>query len=96
MTDPVIDAAINRTLERLREASHAVLFDAPLLERWSLDRSTGDRCLIGFVSGHPHLGDGRYVRTSVVLRHVPEAGWALTLNRVYRLGISMDDWRRLA
>ncbi|MFC3692652.1 DUF6634 family protein [Chenggangzhangella methanolivorans] len=80
---------------RLREASHEALAAAPLLERWFVDRSLGKPCLVGFVSGHPEIVDGRCVRTSLLLRIAPEAGWARTRNRFYRLGRSLDEWRVL-
>jgi hypothetical protein len=44
------------------------------------------------VGGHLLIKDGRFVRTSLLRRYAPEAGWALTLNRYYRLGTSMADW----
>lgn len=91
-TDP---HAIKAQLEALREASHEALGEAPILERWQVDRSLGRAALIGFVFGHPSFEDGRYVRTSYLVRIVPEAGWARTRNRLYRLGSSFDVWRAL-
>lgn len=79
----------------LREASHTALAGQPLLERWLLDRSLGFPCLVGVVTGHPLIPDGHFVRTSRLRRIEPEAGWALTRNRYYRLGQSLDDWRKL-
>ncbi|GBD46858.1 DUF6634 family protein [Methylopila sp. Yamaguchi] len=77
---------------RLHAASQEALAGQPLLERWAIDRSLGGACLVGYVSGHPLIADGRFMRSSLIRRHAPEAGWALTLNRFYRLGTSMEDW----
>lgn len=77
---------------RLHAASQEVLAGQPMLERWALDQSLGQLCLVGYVSGHPLIEDGRFMRTSLLRRHAPEAGWALTLNRYYRLGLSLQDW----
>lgn len=77
---------------RLHAASQETLAGQPLLERWDVDQSLGRPCLVGYVTLHPRFPDGRFVRTSLLLRFAPEAGWALTLNRFYRLGASMEDW----
>ena len=55
---------------------------APLLNNWRLIGTS----LYGHVTGHPRLGDRPNVRTSVVLDLEIEAGWARTLNTLYRLG----------
>jgi hypothetical protein len=91
-TDP---HAIAAQLAALREASHEALSNAPILERWQVDRSLGPAALIGFVFGHPLFEGGRYVRTSYLVRIVPEAGWARTRNRLYRLGSSFEAWTAL-
>lgn len=77
---------------RLHAASQEALAGQPLLERWAVDQSLSRPCLIGYATGHPLFPDGHFVRTSLLLRFTPEAGWALTLNRFYRLGTSMEDW----
>ena len=77
---------------RLHAASQEALAGQPLLERWAIDPSLGGSCLVGYVSGHLLIADGLFMRSSLIRRHAPEAGWALTLNRFYRLGTSMEDW----
>jgi hypothetical protein len=77
---------------RLHAASQEALAGQPLLERWAVDRSLGRACLVGYVTLHPLIEDGRFMRASLLRRFAPEVGWALTLNRFYRLGTSMEDW----
>ncbi|MFC3694872.1 DUF6634 family protein [Chenggangzhangella methanolivorans] len=86
---------MDETMRRLRQACQEALASEPLLDRWLLDRSLGVPCLVGVVTGHPLFPDGRFVRTSRLRRLEPEAGWAQTRNRFYRLGQSLDDWRKL-
>ena len=89
----VEEAELRKALaRRLHAASQEALVGQPLLERWAVDRSLGRACLVGYVSGHPLIADGRFMRSSLIRRHAPEAGWALTLNRFYRLGTRMEDW----
>jgi hypothetical protein len=42
--------------------------------------------LVGNVAGHPHLTDGRSIRTSQLIWLDRDRKWARTWNRVYRLG----------
>lgn len=41
--------------------------------------------LEGIVSGHPHLGDGRRIKTSQLFCVDPSLKWVRTLSRFYRL-----------
>lgn len=59
---------------------------APRIERWSLGLLPTP-CLLGTAFGHPLLGSGRHVHTSMLILIDPEAGWARTLSRFYRLGV---------
>lgn len=54
----------------------------PILEDWSL---FGD-CLVGRVSGHPTIADGRQVITSRLEKLDTQLGVAKTRNREYWLG----------
>lgn len=60
---------------------------APLLSNWSFARVSGDvgLALVGSVRGHPRLGDRQAVVTSELVAFYPDAGWARTRSRVYRL-----------
>lgn len=70
------------------------LKDAPVLSAWYLyPARPGVLVLVGDVSGHPTLLDGP-VTTSRVLAVDEAAGWAETLNRVYRLGPKYTPKRR--
>jgi hypothetical protein len=63
------------------------LRDAPILDRWSAGTGT-DGCprLFGRVAGHPLLREGARIYTSPYLQVDPQAGWARTWSRYYRLG----------
>lgn len=63
------------------------LAKAPLLNEWRLVGV----CLHGQVVGHPRLGDRPNVRTSAVIALEVEAGWARTLNTLYRLGRHAEE-----
>jgi hypothetical protein len=70
------------------------LANAPMLDDWYLyPARPGVLVLVGNVSGHPTLMDSP-VTTSKVLAHDETAGWAETLNRVYRLGRKHEPKRR--
>jgi len=60
------------------------LENAPTLYNWRQVPRT-EYALEGGLADHPLLGDRRYARTSIIFRMDPEAGWARTLNRLYRL-----------
>jgi len=64
-----------------------MLATAPLLEKWTTVRYRGgvNCALIGYVSGHPRLGN-RWTRTSRLCGLDPEQCWARTNSRWYRLG----------
>jgi hypothetical protein len=69
------------------------LKNAPLLDDWYLYPARPNvLVLVGKVSGHPTLRDGP-VTTSKVLAHDETAGWAQTLNRLYRLGRKFEPRR---
>lgn len=77
-----------RDLERIRQGHHpdaAILADAPVLDGWSLARRSED-CLVGRVTGHPRIQDGRVAVTSGLWMLAPALGYARSLNRFYRLG----------
>jgi hypothetical protein len=59
---------------------------APRIERWSLGLLPTP-CLLGTAFEHPLLGSGRRIHTSMLILIDPEAGWARTLSRFYRLGL---------
>jgi len=70
------------------------LAGAPLLSAWYLyPARPGVLVLVGDVSGHPTLKDGP-VTTSRVLAVDEAAGWAQTLNRLYKLGPKYSPKRR--
>jgi hypothetical protein len=59
---------------------------APFLDLWLFEEVEGGyRRLGGFVTGHPTIGPG-WCWTSVVLFVSPDARWARTISRYYRLG----------
>lgn len=60
------------------------LKDAPLLEYWDLVKRSVP-CLEGQTTDHPILG-GTTVRTSELWALAPQAGWARTYSRFYRIG----------
>lgn len=69
-----------------RAPSGPELAEAPILDRY-LQGVRPVPCLVGEASGHPTLqGVGRLIYTSDLWVHAPEAGWARTLSRWYRLG----------
>lgn len=76
-------------LERLSTAQPRAqeLRDAPLLDEWSAGVG-GDGCarLFGRVTGHPLIRERARIYTSPYLQVDPQAGWARTWSRVYRLG----------
>lgn len=68
---------------------------SPRLRGWRavIVRARSDDCqqrlcmvLIGRVSGHPHLADGRTIHTSEVIWLDRNRQWARSWNRLYRLG----------
>lgn len=62
------------------------LAGAPLLDLWRpMANLQGSVVLWGEVSGHPRLG-ATTITTSRLIALDPEAGWARTLSRWYRLG----------
>jgi hypothetical protein len=67
----------------------ADLAGAPVIDLW---RPAIRQCstLIGLVTGHPLIGNGRPTLTSHLFAIDAEAGWARTWSRYYRLGRSVD------
>lgn len=63
---------------------------APVLSDWKAAISPGDHVMLwGEVTDHPLLGNAR-IHTSQLIAIDPEAGWARTASRWYRLGRSID------
>lgn len=60
------------------------LESAPLLHPWMLS-TRHQVCLLGYVTGHPVL-NGPFIKTSQLWSCDPDARWARTLSRFYRLG----------
>ncbi|TXH35605.1 MAG: hypothetical protein E6Q98_15025 [Rhodospirillaceae bacterium] len=80
--------ALTADLRRILEGegpTAADLKDAPFLNGWQ-HATRPLTCLTGMVEGHPDLGTGRYIRTSVLWSIDPAEGWARTFSRFYRLG----------
>jgi len=64
---------------------------APSIDNWYVDFYPGGReiCLVGKVTGHPHLGD-QVVTTSPIVAIDPHLQWARTHGRFYRMGKRAD------
>jgi hypothetical protein len=58
---------------------------APFIDAWELSHVGYDSVLVGEVTGHPRLKDGR-ITTSALLGLDPVGGWAWTYRGIYRLG----------
>lgn len=70
--------------------SEADLADAPVLSDWQVAISPGGHVMLwGEVTDHPLLGNAS-IHTSQLIAIDPEAGWARTASRWYRLGRSID------
>ena len=70
--------------------SDADLATAPVLSDWKAAISPdGHVMLWGEVTDHPRLGNAS-IHTSQLIAINPEAGWARTASRWYRLGRSID------
>jgi hypothetical protein len=75
-------------LERIRIGSAPVAADlskAPLMTDWRPVISPLGLRLMGFVAGHPRLGN-THAMTSQVWAAGPDGAWIRTLSRFYRLG----------
>ncbi len=83
---------IVEALEEVAEFSRDDLDDAPLIEDWVITGAFAP-CLIGRVTGHPTVRDGRLVHTSVLIAISVREGWARTLNRFYQLGRPLGERR---
>ena len=59
---------------------------SPRIDRWCGAVVDDLPVLVGVVTGHPQLRQGARTVTSPLLRIAPEAGWARTFSRYYRLG----------
>lgn len=72
--------------EAQTDPTPAVLADAPVLRDWlaAIDFA-GVPCLAGTVTGHPRLGDGKRIFTSVLVALDPGGEWARSRSRWYRL-----------
>ena len=70
--------------------SEADLAQAPVLSDWKAAISPGGHVMLwGEVTDHPLLGNAS-IHTSQLIAIDPEAGWARTASRWYRLGRSFD------
>lgn len=70
--------------------SEANLAQAPVLSDWKAAISPGGHVILwGEVADHPILGTSS-ITTSQLIAIDPEAGWARTASRWYRLGRSID------
>lgn len=70
--------------------SEADLAQAPVLSDWKAAISPGGHVMLwGEVTDHPLLGTAS-IHTSQLIAINPEAGWARTASRWYRLGRSID------
>ena len=77
-----------RDLERICHGEHpdaAALAAAPILDVWSLAKRS-EACLVGRVTGHPKIDEGRVAVTSGLGMLAPAVGYARSLSRFYRLG----------
>ena len=78
-------------LEQIRVGGAPVAADlskAPLMTEWRPVISPLGLRLMGFVAGHPRLGNTR-VMTSQVWAAGPVGAWIRTLSRFYRLGLPL-------
>jgi hypothetical protein len=66
-----------------------VLADSPLIVEWHAALTPLGLRLVGFVAGHPLVGN-RPAMTSQVWVVDPAGKWVRTLNRFYKLGIPAD------
>ncbi|WP_024843877.1 DUF6634 family protein [Paracoccus pantotrophus] len=72
--------------------SDADLAQAPALSDWKAAISPGGYVMLwGEVTDHPLLGNAN-IHTSQLIAIDPEAGWARTASRWYRLGRSIDEF----
>jgi hypothetical protein len=62
-----------------------LLRDAPVLAKWCAVHFGGYPHLFGQVSGHPRLGDQRFIATSPYFHIDPAGRWARTWSRFYVL-----------
>ncbi|MGT2503159.1 DUF6634 family protein [Bradyrhizobium guangxiense] len=65
------------------------LAGAPLIVDWRCVLTPVGLGLVGFVAGHPLLGN-RTARTSQLWAADPAGRWVRTLSRFYKLGISSE------
>lgn len=92
MKEVDITDALGALSEAERGPTPEDLADAPYLNPYRLeDHGDGIQHLYGRVEGHPSIDDP-YVTTSPVLAFDPDASWARTRSRWYRLG---PDWQLL-
>lgn len=83
--DPKLLSALADALQRAATLSPD-LTGAVRIEAWDLIWTVGGLGLVGIVYGHPQIADGRRALTSTLAALDLERGWALSRNRVYRLG----------
>ncbi|MEJ0050130.1 MAG: hypothetical protein WDN02_02750 [Methylovirgula sp.] len=63
------------------------------LENWRLVTLPNDpnAVLVGTVTGHPRIQDGRRTLTTQIVEMAPDKSWARTLNTHYVLGEPMPE-----
>lgn len=97
MLDFTIDDIDPRLLDVLAEALRRAtgmspnLTGAVRIEGWDLVWTIGGLRLLGRVFGHPEIDDGHRALTSTLVALHLEEGWAVSQNRVYRLGQQFAD-----
>jgi hypothetical protein len=82
-------------LERARDGEHPdrrLIEAAPILDNWQLAHRN-ELCLVGTVSGHPKITNGRANLTSGLWLLSRQHGYARTLSRWYELGRQASDSR---
>jgi hypothetical protein len=80
-------------LDRIRVGRAPVeadLAEAPLMVDWRPVISPHGLRLLGFVAGHPRLGN-THAMTSQVWAAGADGTWIRTLSRFYRLGLPLHD-----
>lgn len=91
---PIDRAWFDKVLRAIAAAevgpSEVDLAQAPVLSEWKAAISPGGHVMLwGEVTDHPLLGNAS-IHTSQLIAINPEAGWARTASRWYRLGRSID------
>ena len=75
-----------------KRPSPADLAAAPIIDRWSF-AARAEPCLMGVISSHPEIGEGRPGLTTTLYAVDLQSGWARTWSCYYRLGRRADEDR---